>query len=139
MFCFWLCLCSLLTWRHQEGSKRVLKVLCVGFVMSAIVPTSYLWKFIGKNILILGSQIHSCFKSLFPHSKGRAFIICLCPSICLSVCPGKREDTCCELRTIGNSKFYLSCQHCMVLTNSCRVFLNKRNTQYMSTSRGVCL
>ncbi|XP_060596267.1 GRAM domain-containing protein 4-like [Ruditapes philippinarum] len=38
---------NMLTWRHREGSKRVLLVLCMGFVMTAIMPTSIFWKFIG--------------------------------------------------------------------------------------------
>ena len=39
---------SLLTWKHYEGCKKLFIMLCCGFVISALLPASYMWKFMGK-------------------------------------------------------------------------------------------
>ena len=55
-------------------------------------------------------------------------------SVCSSIQANKRTLV---GDRIYNSKFYSFCQYCWVLTVSFGVFLNKRNTQYMSCHQDV--
>lgn len=41
---------NVLTWRHYEGSKKILTVMCIGCLATAMVPTAYFWKFIGVGL-----------------------------------------------------------------------------------------
>ena len=42
------CFCSLLTWKHREGTKKVFTMLCFGCFFSLIFSGSIMWKIIGK-------------------------------------------------------------------------------------------